>query len=108
MRILELALAGVLAVTVPIAARANERGSKRGQPTRGRCRVSMASDGGGSRGHSGTVGAHPTVRQWDRGWVQPHSGPNGHPLGWGPKGWQGVPYVLGLGSQRRGLRLIRC
>jgi hypothetical protein len=97
MRVLELALAGVLAVSVPIAAHASERGSN-ARPTNAGLvpSIAMARDGEGARGRSGTVGsgtvgAHPTVRQWNGGWVQPHWGPNGHPLGWGPNGWPGVP-----------------
>jgi hypothetical protein len=89
MRILELALAGVLAVTAPIAAHATERGSNTGPTNAGPVpSIVMAWDGGGSRGHSETDGAHPTVRQWNRGWVQPHWGPNGHPLGLGSQRWR--------------------
>jgi hypothetical protein len=112
MRVLELALAGVLAVSVPIAAHASERGSNARPTNAGPVpSIAMAWDGEGARGRSGTVGsgtvgsgtvgsgtvgsgtvgAHPTVRQWNGGWVQPHWGPNGHPLGWGPNGWPGVP-----------------
>jgi hypothetical protein len=117
MRVLELALAGVLAASVPIAAHASERGSNARPTNAGSVpSIAMAWDGEGSRGRSGTVGsgtvgsgtvgsgtvgsgtvgsgtvgAHPTVRQWNGGWVQPHWGPNGHPLGWGPNGWPGVP-----------------
>jgi hypothetical protein len=92
MRVLELALAGVLAASVPIAAHASERGSNARPTNAGSVpSIAMAWDGEGSRGRAGTVGAHPTVRQWNGGWVQPHWGPNGHPLGWGPNGWPGVP-----------------
>jgi hypothetical protein len=95
MRVLELALAGVLAITTPIIAHANQPGSNMRPVDAGPApSIVLASDGGGSRGHLGVVGAHPTagqVRQWDGGWVQPHWRGNGHSFGWGSPGWQSVP-----------------
>jgi len=98
LRVLGLALAGVLAITASIAAHANEPGSN--------MRVSsivLAWDGGDPGGHSGAVGTHPPagqVRQWNRGSLQPHWRPDGHSFGWGSPGWQGGPtyWVWGTGG----------
>jgi hypothetical protein len=94
MRVLGLAAVGVLVVTVPIAARANEPGSNMRPsnpvPAPG---IVLVWDGGGSGGHPGAVGAPQTagqVRQWNRGWVRPHWGPNWNG-GWVPHGGSGGP-----------------
>jgi hypothetical protein len=76
MRVLGLALVGLLAVTVPIAAHANGPRSNMGPanagPTPG---IVLVWDGGGSGGHSAAIGGQGTaghVRQWNGQWVPPH------------------------------------
>jgi hypothetical protein len=79
-RALRLSLAGILAVTVPIAAHADGPVSNMGWA--------------GSGWHAGAVGGNPTaghVRQRNGGSMPLHWGPNGQPLGWGLYRWQGVP-----------------
>jgi hypothetical protein len=81
-----LAFAGILAVTVPIAAQADGLDSTMRPVNAGPApRIVLARDGGGSSQPAGPIGAHPTAghtRQRNGGWVSPH---------WGPHGWQGVP-----------------
>ena len=58
MRVLELSLAGVLALIMPIAAHANGPGSIIGPAHAGPAPgIVLAWDGGGSDRHSGAVGA---------------------------------------------------
>ena len=87
-----LALAGLLMVTVPIAAHANGPGSNmRPANTEPAPGIVLVWDGGGSGPSSGAIGALQTVghmRQWNG---VPHWGSNRHSRGWGPNGWQGVP-----------------
>ena len=88
------ALAGVLAVTVPIVAQANGPGSNvRGANVGPAPTMVLAWDGGSDSGrHAAAVGDHPTggqVRQWNGGSVSPHWEANRR--GWGPYGRQGVP-----------------
>ena len=94
-RAFRLALAGVLAVTVPIAAQANGPGSTIRAVTAGPAPgIVLAWDGGGSGRQAETIGDHPTaghVRQWNGGWVSPHWGSHRQHVGWGPNGWQVVP-----------------
>ena len=84
------ALAGLLMVTVSIAAHANGPGSNmRPANTEPAPGIVLVWDGGGSGPSSGAIGAHPTAgdtRQWNGGWVRPHWG-----RGRGPHGSQGVP-----------------
>jgi hypothetical protein len=92
MRALGPALAGILAVTVPIAAHAS--GPSSSVNTGPAPCIMLVRDGGGSGQPAGAIGAHTTaghMHQWKGGWVSPHWGPHGQPLGWGPHGWQGVP-----------------
>ena len=95
MRSSGLALAGLLTVTLPIAAYANGPGSTMRAVTAGSAPgIVLARDGGGSGPPSGAIGDHPTaghMRQWNGGWVPPNWRPNHHSRGWGPYGWQGVP-----------------
>ena len=92
MRAFGLALAGLLMVTVPIAAHANGPGSNmRPANTEPAPGIVLVWDGGGSGPSSGAIGAHQAaghMRQWNGG---PHWGANRHSRGWGPYGWQGVP-----------------
>ena len=92
MRAFGLALAGLLMVTVPIAAHANGPGSNmRPTNTEPAPGIVLVWDGGGSGPSSGAIGALQTVghmRQWNG---VPHWGSNRHSRGWGPNGWQGVP-----------------
>jgi len=89
------ALAGLLMVTVSIAAHANGPGSNMRPVNAGPAPgIVLVWDGGGSGRHAGTIDAHQTaghMRRWNGRWVPPHWGPNGHSRGWGPYGWQGVP-----------------
>ena len=95
MRALRPALAGILAVTVPIAAHASGPSAAMTPVNTGPAPgIMLVWDGGGSGRPSGAIGAHPTAgdtRQWNGGWVPPHWGPNRHSRGWGPDGSQGVP-----------------
>jgi hypothetical protein len=104
MRVLGLALAGVLALTVPITGYAGGPGSGRGPANAGPAAgiVSARDDGGSSR-HLGAVGAHPTAgraHQWNDGGGRPHWGPNRYYGGWGPYGGPAVPtyWVWGPGG----------
>jgi len=95
MRALGRALAGILAVTVPSAAHASGPSSAMTPVNTGPAPgIMLVWDGGGSGQPTGAIGVHPAaghMRQWNGGWVSPHWGPNSHPRGWGPHGWQGVP-----------------
>ena len=87
MRVLGLALAGVLALTVPLTGHAGGPGSVMGPANAGPAAgiVSARDDGGSSR-HLGAVGAHPTAgraHQWNDGGGRPHWGPNRYYGGWG-------------------------
>ena len=76
MRVLGLALSGVLALSAQTAAHADPPGP------------SVA------RGNASSSGWHPAPReagQWRQARVSPHWGPNGRPGGWGPYPWPGVP-----------------
>jgi len=98
MRVLGLALAGVLALTAPVAAQFAPPGSKMG-PAGGPAPVIApvpngngpgwhpAPNGWGRAGHQ--VPGHP--RQRNGMPVRPHWGPNGSPGGWGPYVGLGVP-----------------
>ena len=94
MPILGFAVAGMLALTAPIAARAVPLGSGMEQlrtvPAPGVVQV---------WGGCGW-GWHPVPGHWSRwrgGWVPPHCAPNHYNRGWGPySGWRG-PYGGGPG-----------
>ena len=96
MRALRLALAGILAVVLPIAAHAKGPESDMKPvdvgPVSG---IVLAWDGGGSDRHAEAIGGNPGGhdRQWNGGRVRPHWGPHRQPQppGWGPYGWHGVP-----------------
>src|SRR5215467_1601806 len=94
MRALGPALAGILAVTVPIAAHASGPSSAMTPVNVGPAPgIMLVWDGGGSGQPARAIGAHPTaghMRQWNGGWMSPHWRPQRPPLGWGPYGWQGV------------------
>ena len=94
MRVLGLAFAVLLAVTVPVAADGNGPRSKMGPANSGPVPgIVLAWDGGGSGGRSGSLGqrtaAHP--RQWNGQWMPSHWGSNRFYGGWGPYGGPGVP-----------------
>ena len=81
-----LALAGVLAVTVPMAAHAGGPGSDmrpvNAGPSPG---IVLVWDGSRSSSQVGAHGGHSTVGrvdQWNGEWMSPHWGPNR--CGWGP------------------------
>jgi len=76
MRVLGLALAGVLALSAQVAAHAD--------PTA----PSVARGNGGS---SGWHAAPADAGQWRRGWASPHWGPNRGYGGWGLYGGPTVP-----------------
>jgi len=99
MRVRGLALAGMLALTLPMAAQAAPPGSQMGPAAAGRAPViAQVRDGSGP-------GWQPAPNGWGRGWhqipghprqsnggpVSPHRGPTGRPGGWGPYPWPGVP-----------------
>jgi hypothetical protein len=94
MRVLGLAFAVLLAVTVPIAAHANGARSNMGPANAGPAPgIVPVWDSGGSGRHPGVVGNHPTaghVRQWNRGGVRLHWRQNWNG-GWIPYGGPGVP-----------------
>src|SRR5262244_2149029 len=102
MRVLGLALAGVLALTAPVAAQFAPPGSKMGPAAAGPAPVIAQVPGGDGPGwHSAPNGrgraghqmpAHP--RQWNGGPVPPRWGSIGIPGGWGPYPWPGVPTYL--------------
>jgi hypothetical protein len=85
MRVFAVALAGVLALTAPIAAHSAWLGSNIGQASTGPAPgVVQVGDGHGSnwRAEPGGGGG---------GWRPPHSGTNRFNGGWGPYGGPGVP-----------------
>ena len=104
MRVVGLSLAGVLALTVPIAGHAGGLGSVIGPANAGPAPgIVLVWDGGGSDRHSGAVGVHPTAgrtHQWNDGGGRGHWGPNRYYGGWGPYGGPGVPnyYIWVPGS----------
>jgi hypothetical protein len=108
MRVLGLALVGVLAITAPIAAHPNRPGSKM-PPANARSEsgVVLVWDGSGSGGHSGATEGRRTAgraQQWNRaGLCSLGVKPSIRRVGslWGAAGAD----LLGLGSQRRRLRL---
>ena len=95
MRVLGLAFAVLLAVTVPIAAYANGPRSNMERANSGPAPgIVLVWDDGSSGRHSGAFGGHPTpghFRHWHGGWLPPHWGPYGYFGGWGPYGGPGVP-----------------
>src|SRR5438270_13805433 len=95
MRVLGLAFAVLLSVTVSVAAQANGPRSNIGPSTVGPAPgIVLAWDGGGSGGHSAALGGHPTaghIRQWNGQWGPPHWRPNRFYGAWGPYGGPGVP-----------------
>jgi hypothetical protein len=100
MRIVGLALTGMLAVSAATPAHTDPLGSKM-EPARRAPGVIQVWDGGGSGRHhvpDGTGGGgHPApghTREWKRGWVPPHWGPNRYFGGWGPPGAWGGPYSI--------------
>jgi hypothetical protein len=77
LRVLELALAGALALSAAIPAYADPSGSKMraaGPPP------------GAAQGGWGWHSVPGHVSQWKPGWVPPRWRPNGYPGGWGPSG----------------------
>ncbi len=99
MRVLGLALAGVLALTAPVAAQVAPPGSKMGPAAAGPAPgIAQGRDGNGPGWHpppngwgrgSHQISGDP--RQWNGRPVPPHRGPNGGPGGWGRYPWPGVP-----------------
>jgi hypothetical protein len=90
MRVLGLALAGVLALTLPNVAHAVPLEGKVGQNTTGikpGSKYGEAAVGGGIRSWS----------QWRGGWVPPHCVPNRDDGGWGSPhgGWGNPPGTWG-------------
>jgi hypothetical protein len=95
MRVLGLAFAVLLGVTVSIAAHANGLRSNMRPANAGPAPgIVLAWDGGGSGGHSGAIGGQRTAghaRQWNGQWGPPPWGPNRFYGGWGPYRRPGVP-----------------
>jgi hypothetical protein len=95
MHVLRLALVGVIAVAIPIAAEADwPVSAKRPANARPAPGVVRMGDRGGPVGRLAAGGGPPATgqfRQWPGGGVSPHWRPGPHPHGWGPFGWQGVP-----------------
>src|SRR6266404_4910734 len=99
MRVLGLALAGLLALTAPVAAQFAPPGSRMGPAAApSPPAIAQVPNGNGPGGHPALnawsggghqVPGHP--RQWSGGPVRPHWGPNGIPGGWGPYPGLGVP-----------------
>src|SRR5437868_542088 len=101
MRVAGMALAGALAVTVPMIGHAAGPGSDTRSANAGPASgIVLAWDGGGSGEHSGATGGQPSASRSHGGGGPPRWGPNGHPFGRGPYGWQGVPtyWVWGPGG----------
>lgn len=94
MRVIGLALVGVLAVIEPIAAQAHGPGPNPGPANAAAASgIVPARDDGGPAGRS-AVGGRPKaghVRQWNGAWGPRYWGPSFYPPGPGPYGWQGVP-----------------
>jgi hypothetical protein len=94
MRVLALAFAVLLAVTVSVAAQANGLRSNMGPAGAALAPgIVLAWDGGGSGGHPGTLGSQRTAGH-PRQWVPSHWGPNRFYGAWGPYGGPGVPTYL--------------
>ena len=101
MRIVGLALAGVLAATTPITGYAAGPGSAMRAANRGTAsNIVLVWDGAGSGGHSGAMGGHPAAghfRQWNGGPGSAHWGQNRQYGAWGfygapvPTYWVWVP-----------------
>lgn len=87
MRVVGLVLAGVLALSAPIAAHADPPGSKMrpGGPAPG------IAQWGGTGSGSHPVPGHPS--QWG-GWARPYWAPNPYNGLWGPPGAWGGPYTV--------------
>jgi hypothetical protein len=93
MRIVGLALTGMLAVSAATPAHTDPLGSKMA-PVRMPPGVIQMWDYGGSGRHSGAIGARPTAgraHQWNDRGGPPHWGPNRYSGGSGPYGRPGVP-----------------
>jgi hypothetical protein len=98
MRVLGMALAGMLALTIPMA-HAGALGSKMGRAGAGPApAILQVRDDNGPAGHLAPNGwgrgwhqipGHP--RQWNDGSVPSRWGPNGRPGGWAPYPGPGVP-----------------
>jgi hypothetical protein len=92
MRIAGLAVAGIFAITVPIAGHADGlKLNLRPADQVATSNIFPVGEGGRSGGQSGAIGAHTAAgraQQWNGG---PHWGPNGRSFGWGPYAWQGAP-----------------
>ena len=80
MRVLGLALAGVLALTAPIAAHAVALGSNLGSIKAGTAPEIVKVSGGCGPGWHPVPGHW---SQWRGGWVPPHCAPNRYGGGWG-------------------------
>jgi len=97
MRVFGLTLAGLVALTVPIAAHAVSPGSNLGPVKAGTAPAIIQVWGGCGWGW------HPVPGHWSYwrgGWVPPHCAPNRYYGGWGPyRGWGG-PYYGGGGVYR--------
>jgi hypothetical protein len=94
MRVLGLAFAVLLSVTVSVAAQANGPRSNMGPANPGPAPGIVVWDGGGSGGHSRAIGGQRTadhVRLWNGQWVPPHWGPSRFNGWWGPYRGPGVP-----------------
>src|SRR5271166_6648005 len=88
-RALGLTLAGILAITVPIAAHANGPEPNMRPADRGAVNIVLVWDGGSPGGYSGPIGDHPTAGRAqlrDRGPGFAHWGPNRQYGGWGSYG----------------------
>jgi hypothetical protein len=99
MRVFGLALAGVLALTTPIPAYADQPGPKM-RPT-GPAPAIAQGAGDGSGWHpapgGGVGGWHPNPshsKQWGGGWARPRWAPNGYYGLWGSPGAWGGPYTV--------------
>jgi hypothetical protein len=97
LRILGLALAGVLALSAPMAAHAVLPGSKAAPAGMGRAPGIVQVWDGSASGRHPPPGRSP---QWKGGWVPPHWGPNGYHRGAGDyRVWGGPTYwVWGSGG----------
>jgi hypothetical protein len=92
MRIVGLALTGVLALRAATPAHTDPLGSKM-EPARRAPGVTQVWDGVGPGGHSAAIGGQRTaghLRQWNGTWVRPHWRPNWNG-GWVPNAGPGVP-----------------
>jgi len=90
MRVFGLALAGMLALAIPMAAHALPVGSNVGTPATGTVPGIVQVWGGCGWGWHPVPGHW---NQWRGGWVPPHCAPNRYSGGWrGPYGGWGGPY----------------